>query len=170
MLALLTTSGPHDFDFLLGKTFRVLNRVLPERLAGSDAWIEFEATLDEVRPIANGLGNVDRFVADREDGRFEGNSIRLFDPATETWTIWWVDSKNPTLRLQVKGKFENGRAELFGEEVYRGRTVPMRFVWTDITESSARWEQAYRDPETGEWETNWIMEFTAVPNPAPNRP
>lgn len=54
-------SYKHDFDFLLGK-WRVENRKLKERLAGCDDWDKFVATL-EVKPILNGLGNVDEFAA-----------------------------------------------------------------------------------------------------------
>ncbi|HXV59467.1 MAG TPA: DUF1579 domain-containing protein [Vicinamibacteria bacterium] len=163
ILTVLTfTAGPGDFDFLLGKRWQVHNRVLIERLVGAEEWTEFEAVLDEVRPIANGLGNVDRFTADW-NGPFEGNSIRLYDPRTERWAIWWVDSRNPELRFQVEGRFENGRGEFFGEEVYRGRAVKMRFLWKDITSTSATWEQAYLDEGTREWETNWIMTFTRIP-------
>ena len=94
---------------------------------------------------------------------FEGNSLHLFDPKTETWTIYWVDSRNPELREQFTGSFENGVAEIFGEELYQGKTVKMGFIWSEITPSSARWEQAYLDASSGEWETNWIMEFTKAP-------
>ena len=52
-------SGARDFDFLLGR-WTVRNRRLKERLKGSNSWEEFDATL-EVRPVLDGLGNVDRF-------------------------------------------------------------------------------------------------------------
>lgn len=152
-----------DFDFLLGKKWKVHNEVLEERLVGSTDWKEFEAVLVDARTIVNGLGNVDSFQAVLDGKRFEGNSIRLFDAKTNEWVIYWVDSKNPELRLQVRGKFEGGVGEFHGEEVYRGQTVRMRFLWKDISENSARWEQAYLDETTGEWETNWIMEFTVDP-------
>ena len=156
-------SAIHDFDFLIGHTWNVKNRVLEKRLSGSNEWTEWDAALDDVRKIAGGYGNVDRFKAVLGGEPFEGNSLRLFDPKTDTWTIYWVDSRNPELRKQVTGGFENGVAEFFGEELYQGKTVKMRFIWSDITPSSARWEQAYLDASSGEWETNWIMEFTKAP-------
>ena len=156
-------SGMQDFDFLIGHRWNVKNRVLGKRLSGSTEWTEFDAVLDDVRKIAGGYGNVDKFTAVLGGEPFEGNSLRLFDPKTETWTIYWVDSRNPELRKQVTGAFENGVAELFGEELYQGKTVKMRFVWSHITPSSARWEQAYFDVSASEWETNWVMNFTRAP-------
>ena len=58
---------------------------------------------------------------------------------------------------------ENGEAN--GVDIFYGHTTingkPMRvwFVWSQITGTSARWEQAY-SPNAGKtWETNWTMEF-----------
>jgi hypothetical protein len=40
-----------------------------------------------------------------------------------------------------------------------GAPLALRFVWSQITATSARWEQAY-SPDAGKtWETNWVMEF-----------
>jgi hypothetical protein len=36
------------------------------------------------------------------------------------------------------------------------------YIWSEITPTSARWEQAF-SPDMGEaWETNWIMESTRI--------
>jgi hypothetical protein len=34
-----------------------------------------------------------------------------------------------------------------------------RFIWSQITGTSARWEQAYSLDAGKAWQTNWIMEF-----------
>jgi hypothetical protein len=151
--------GRDDFDFLLGKRWRVRNTLLKERLAGSTETVEFEAVLEGGREIAGGWGNIDCFLATRDGEAFEGNSLRFFDPKTRRWTIHWVDSRNPVLRPQVEGTFENGVGTFLGEETFQGRKVKLRFLWKDIGPTSARWEQAYHDDEAGSWETNWIMEF-----------
>jgi hypothetical protein len=90
---------------------------------------------------------------------FEGVSVRTFDRESGEWTIYWIDTGDATLREQVRGRFEDGVGTFYGTELYRGTSYRMRFLWKDIEPTSAHWEQAYQDPHTGEWETNWIMEF-----------
>lgn len=151
--------GARDFDFLIGHRWRVRNRVLAERLAGSTDWREFEATLRDGMAIAGGLGNVDRFVAVRDGEPFEGNSLRLFDPKTQEWTIYWIDSRDPVPRFQVRGRFEGDAGTFYGEDVFGDRSVRLRFLWKVASPTSARWEQAYWDEAADNWETNWTMEF-----------
>jgi hypothetical protein len=150
----------NDFDFLVGKEWRVKNRVLKERLVGASEWTEFDARLLDVRKILGGLGNIDRFVGDRDGQSFEAISLRLFNPATGKWTIYWADTSSATLTQQVVGSFDSGVGELLGSESFQGKDVKLRFRWTDVREHSARWEQAYFDEARDAWETNWIMEFT----------
>lgn len=143
------------------KDWAIRNRVLEERLAGCDRWRELDARLTDVRTVLGGLGNIDRFSAERDGKPFEAISLRLWNPAAEEWTIWWADSRTVRLEKQVRGRFESGTGNFFGERLLRGRTVKVRFRWSEIEERSARWEQAYLEA-TGEWETNWIMEFRAT--------
>ena len=154
------SSKATDFDFLMGR-WEVRDLRLTGWLAGADEWIELAATLD-VRPLLGGLANVDQFRSTVRGEPFEGVSLRLFNPEDETWTIYWMDTNGPRLIEQVTGSFKNGIGEFHGEEIFRGEPVPMRFLWSEITKISARWEQAYYDEANDAWETNWIMEFTRV--------
>ena len=44
-------------------------------------------------------------------------------------------------------------------EQLAGLDVQVRFVWSDITATSARWRQAFRVAD-GDWDENWEMSFT----------
>jgi hypothetical protein len=41
-----------------------------------------------------------------------------------------------------------------------GQPVKIRFDWTDITATSARFEQAFSYIEGQSWQTNWILTMT----------
>lgn len=157
-MATTLSAHAHDFDFLAG-AWNIHNRRLKHRLADSNEWEEFPATL-EFRKILNGLANIDQFKAQFNGAPFEGVSLRVFNPATSQWTIYWMDTSKPALAEQVVGAFRDGRGEFFGEEEFNGRKVKLRFLWSETTTTKPRWEQAYFDEAKQEWETNWVMEFS----------
>ena len=150
-----------DFDFLAGREWRVHNRALAQRLSGADEWNEFEATLLDFRHILAGYGNVDRFLAQRDGQDYEASSIRIFDPESGDWHIYWTDTLSYRVTPQVVGRFDGDRGEFFGEEPFQGKSTKLRFLWSDVGSTRPRWEQAYQHPSTGEWETNWTMTFEA---------
>src|SRR5262245_60771354 len=83
----------HDFDFFFGH-WRQANRKRTKPLVqGDDEWIEF-ASLTVAHPILGGLGNIDMFKAPHFPGRpgFEGFSLRLLQPETGLWRIWWAST------------------------------------------------------------------------------
>ncbi|MDH3252108.1 MAG: DUF1579 domain-containing protein [Ignavibacteria bacterium] len=150
--------GARDFDFLIGE-WRIHNRRLTERLVGADTWETFDATLS-VRSILGGLGNVDEFKADWNGKRVEALTLRIFNPHTEEWSLYWVDNLTAVVQPAVVGRFRDGRGEFFARDFHKGIPVLVRFIWKDITGNSATWEQAFSMDEGQTWETNWTMEFT----------
>ena len=156
-------TGLHDFDFLVGQ-WQGHHRRLKERLAGSHEWVEFEGTLD-MRLLMDGWANVDDNVLKMPDGEYRAVGLRAYDPKTGQWAIWWLDGRNPFGELDppVKGRFENGVGTFYADDKLRGKPIRMRYMWSQITPTSARWEQAF-SPDGGKtWETNWTMEFRRVP-------
>lgn len=156
-----STDGRHDFDFLFGQ-WSVRNRRLDQRLVGSQNWLEFDATAD-VRPCLDGIGNVDEYRAVMPGGRvLIGMTVRIFNPSTQLWSLYWADSHSATLFPPVIGGFRNGVGEFFGEDLQDGTPVNVVYRWSDITQTSARWEQAMSSDGGSTWEWNWVMEFVRV--------
>lgn len=151
-----------NFDFLIGK-WSVLNRRLKDRLSNCDEWIEFHAEM-ETKSILNGLSLMDEMKSSHFGDNFVGLSIRMVNPETNIWTIYWADTSNPKnyLKEQVTGEFKNGIGEFFGNELYKGKEVKLRFTWKKPSINTALWEQAYYDKKKKVWETNWTMLFTSI--------
>ena len=155
-------SGVHDFDFYMGK-WRVHHRRLKERLAGSTEWQEFIGT-SEAWPLLGGAGNIDDNVLELPAGTYRAASLRSYDPDSGQWSIWWLDARSPRGPLDppVVGSFKDGIGTFQCDDTFNGKPIVVRFIWSDITETSTRWEQAF-SPDGGEtWEVNWIMESTRI--------
>src|SRR5580700_3408497 len=153
----LTKPGAADFDFLFG-TWRVHHRKLKQRLAGETDWIEFEGEVT-CWPVLGGLGNVDDNLLDDPSGAYRAMSLRCYDSQAGHWSIWWVDARGMRLDPPVHGQFEDGIGTFLGDDTFAGKPIRVRFLWSDITPHSARWEQAFSGDGGANWETNWIMIF-----------
>jgi hypothetical protein len=153
--------GVNDFDPLVG-TWRVHHRRLEERLVRSRDWIEFEGTCD-VQKILGGTGNMDDNVLNLPEGAYRAATLRIYDPASRQWTIWWVDSRNPAhLDPPVVGRFEDGVGTFYAGDTLRGKPIRVRFLWTNLA-TAPHWEQAFSGDGGKIWETNWTMDFTKAP-------
>lgn len=161
-MTLTKTDGRHDFDFAFGR-WRVHNRKVADILDRTCTdWVEFEAVC-EMRPILGGLGNFDTFVPVGlpEDQYFEGATLRMFDPATGLWRIWWASTRTPgVLDIPVEGRFTDGHGQFFCDDVISGAPVKVRYDWFDVAEGSTRWEQSFSYDGGATWETNWVMTST----------
>jgi hypothetical protein len=157
-------SGPsaaHDFDFYMG-SWRVHHRRLKERLAGNDVWEEFEGTSTAV-PLLDGAGNVDDNFIELPTGSYRAVSLRAFDAAAGTWSIWWLDGRYPgRLDPPVVGSFTEGVGTFIAQDTFNGKPILVRFIWSDITANTCRWEQAFSPDNGATWEVNWIMESTRI--------
>jgi hypothetical protein len=152
------TATADDFDFLFG-SWRIHNRRLDDPLGNSESWSEFEAS-SEAYPILGKLGNVQTYDAPDFPGRpgFQGYALRLLDPETDLWRIWWASTAGRgRLDPPVIGRFRDGVGQFDGEDVIDGRKVHVRFLWTEITETSARWEQSFSYDGGETFIPNWLM-------------
>jgi hypothetical protein len=150
--------GSHDFDFQTGH-WRIHNERLKKRLQGCTEWERFEAT-NHAGLLPGGLGNMDSFFTEHWPG-FVGMSLRLYNPRTRKWSIYWATNRTDGLEPPVVGSFDDNGVGVFeGGQELDGRPILVRFTWSDITKNDARWEQAFSPDDGKTWEKNWIMTMT----------
>jgi hypothetical protein len=115
-----------------------------------------------VRSVSNGRANLVELVAEGPAGHFEGVSLRLYNPETHQWSLNFSNIRAGTLSQPMIGEFKNGRGEFYDQEPLDGRAIYVRFVISDITSDSCRFEQAFSDDGGKTWEVNWIATDTRV--------
>lgn len=82
------TSAPcaaADFDFLVG-TWSTKQRRLKKRLQNDDEWETFDATVT-MHKLPGSTANFDTMVAPTWRPGWTGMSLRIFNPATNLWSI-----------------------------------------------------------------------------------
>jgi hypothetical protein len=152
--------GQHDFDFEIG-TWRTRLRRLARPLSGSTTWVEYQGT-SVIRTVWDGRANLVELDVEGPSGRIEGLSLRLYHPEARQWSLHFAGSRDGTLSPPVFGEFRDGRGEFYGQDWLNGRAILVRFVISEITPTSARFEQAFSDDGGKTWEVNWIAIDTRV--------
>lgn len=158
LTAVSPSDGRDDFDFFLG-TWDSHQRKLKQRLRGSDEWEEFHG-VSVARKTLGGLGHMDEVMMETPGGSVIGLTLRLFDPQTRQWSIYWTTNLRSALDAPMIGRFEQGRGLFYDREVFEGRVIISRFLWTSSGPNSCRWEQAFSPDGGHSWETNWTADFT----------
>jgi hypothetical protein len=152
--------GSKDFDFEFGN-WKTEVRVLRNPLSGQSEWAEYEGT-SIVRPLLDGRANLVELSVSGPAGRIEGLSLRLYDPSTGQWSLNYASLRSGQLTPPVVGGFRDGRGLFYGDDRLGERPIRVRFVISDITEDSARFEQAYSADGGRTWEVNWIATDTRL--------
>jgi len=152
--------GQHDFDWMFG-SWKTSLKKLEKPLTGSTKWIEYEGT-QESRPLLGGLANVDEFVVENPalDMHVRGLTLRLYNPETREWSIYWANAKKGVLAMPpTVGHWTNGRGEFFDHEEFDGKPILVRYIWSDVDHDSAHFEQSFSTDEGKTWEVNWISDI-----------
>ena len=154
------TSSKTDFDFFEGKS-NIRNRKLKSRLSHCTEWTEFESTQKMYR-VLNGIGNIDNFLATFDGEPFEGMTVRLFNPKTKLWSIYWADSNEGKLDPPVVGSFEDNVGHFFTKDTFNGKKILVVFRWDARDKDNPVWSQAFSEDNGKTWEWNWYMYMAKV--------
>ncbi len=156
--------GQHDFDPLIGQWKFHLKRLV-HPLTGSNEWVESEGT-GACYKILGGRAQLDTVELDGPSGHIEGLTLRTYDPQSHQWRLYWSNSKNGKLDPPQVGEFKNGRGEFYAQDTINGKTILIRYVWTDLTTNSPHFEQSFSDDGGKTWEVNWITDEARVTDQA----
>jgi hypothetical protein len=152
--------GQHDFDFELGSWKIHLKRLL-HPLTGSNSWVEFDGT-SVTRKLWDGRSQIEQFETDGAAGHIEGLTLRLFNPQSHQWRLYWANSKIGILDPPQIGRFTNGVGEFYAQDTVDGKVILIRFVWSKTTSNSPHFEQSFSADGGKTWEVNWITDQTRV--------
>jgi hypothetical protein len=153
--------GAHDFDFLIGD-WKAHVRRLPDRLVGSNSWIEYDG-ISRHKKLLDSNANFEEFeVYGHDKGQhIKAQTLRLYNPDSHQWSIYLLDLDKGILSTPaVVGQFTGARGEFYDQEPWNGRAVLVRFVWSNISSQSARMEQSFSADGGQSWEVNWICELS----------
>jgi len=152
--------GQHDFEPLIGAwKYHLKRRQNP--LTGSSTWTELNGT-GVCYKVWDGRAELDTIEVDGPTGHIEGLTLRTYNPQSHQWRLYWANSKTGILDPPQVGEFKNGRGEFFAQDTINGKTISIRFVWTDMTTSTPHFEQSFSDDGGKTWEVNWITDQTRV--------
>ena len=159
--AFVTRDGQRDFDFELG-TWTIDVKRLQHPLSGSTRWTHPEGYSHVVQNVMGGQASLAQLANDRPTPHFDGLMLRMYDPKSHDWRIYWGSSKTGTLDEPLIGHFTNGRGEFVAHDTYEGKPILARVVYSDITPSSFHTESAFSADGGKTWEPNLVQTFTRI--------
>lgn len=150
-----TRDGTHDFDFLIG-TWKEHFKVLRHPLTGSHEWYGFDGT-STMRTMWGGKSNIEEDVLLRSAGPADALTLRLYDPKTRQWSIYFGTLKSGLDAIPQVGHFDaNGVGKFYGNETIGGKPLVVRYTWTHDKSNSWLFKQAFSADHGKTWEDNWI--------------
>ena len=150
--------GQRDFEPLLGKwKYHLKRRLNP--LTGSNTWVEYDGT-GECYKIWDGRAELDTIELDGPSGHIEGLTLRTYNPQTHQWSLYWANSKDGLVVVPQIGQFKNGVGEFYAQDTLNGKSIFVRFVWTNTTTNTPHFEQSFSADGGKTWEVNWITDQT----------
>jgi hypothetical protein len=153
-------AGERDFDFEIG-TWKTQLKRLVKPLTGSTTWVEYEG-ITKVTKVLDGRANLVELKAKGSAGTFEGLSLRLYNPQSRQWSLNFANVNSGVLAEPAIGEFKHARGEFYNQDTLNGRSILVRFIISDITPNSCRFEQAFSDDGGKTWEVNWIAVDTRI--------
>jgi hypothetical protein len=151
--------GQRDFEPLLGRwNFHLKTR---PALSGSTQWVEYTG-LGECTPLWHGRAQLDTINLEGPSKHIEGLTVRLFNPKTHEWRLYWANSRDGLVVVPQIGQFKAGHGEFYAQDVLDDKSVLVKFDWSALMSKSPHFEQSFSNDGGKNWEVNWISDQTRV--------
>lgn len=158
--------GQHDFDFEIGTSNTHLKN-------WSIRWPPGQRPLDRVRrhfrdsEIWDGRAQIEQFETEGALRHIEGLTLRLYNPQTHQWRLYWANAKSGYLDQPMAGEFKDEVGEFYDQEPFNGRMIYVRYIWSRTNTPSPHFEQSHSDDDGETSEGNRITDQTRVPENSP---
>jgi hypothetical protein len=152
--------GQRDFEPLLGHwNYHLKQRLKP--LTGSTQWIYLTGN-GHCTPLWHGHAQLDTLNVEGSTGHIEGLTLRLYNPKTQEWRLYWANSKDGLIVAPQIGQFKAGHGEFYAQDTLEGKSILVKFDWSALTASSPHFEQSFSNDGGKNWEVNWITDQTRI--------
>ncbi len=151
------------FDFWLGE-WSVNLRVKQE----DQTWADERTATAKIYSVLGGRAILELWDENAPGNAIRGFSLRYYDEAAAEWKLYlnWP-GRNRSGISGLSGTFRHGRGEFFSEYAIDDTTTMLsRYTFSDITDNSLRWDDAFSKDGGRTWTNNWIMEFTRTADSA----
>jgi hypothetical protein len=150
--------GQRDFEPLLGSwNYHLKRRLKP--LTGSTQWVDLTGR-GQCMPLWHGRAQLDSFNGEGPSGRIEGLTLRLYNPKTHEWRLYWANSKDGLVVVPQIGQFKAGHGEFYAQDTLDDKSILVKFDWSALTSTSPHFEQLFSNDGGKNWEVNWITDQT----------
>jgi hypothetical protein len=149
--------GQRDFEGLLGRWNFQLK---VHSKAGSTEWIDYTGP-GECIPLWRGRAQLDtiNLVGPKH---IEGLTVRLFNPKTHEWRLYWANSRDGLIVVPQIGQFKAGHGEFYAQDQDGDdKTYLNKFDWSAMS-SKPHFEQSSSYDGGKSWEISWIADQTRV--------
>jgi hypothetical protein len=156
-----SNSNSSDYEFLIGD-HKVHHRKLKERFKNCTEWIDIEGS-KTTELLLLGIGNIEKhYLSNSEEKPIEAFALRLFNPETKLWSLYWADSISGILDPPLLGSFEGDIGFFFGKDIFNEKEIIVQFQYDRTDADNPVWGQAFSDDNGKTWEWNWFMYFSKI--------
>jgi hypothetical protein len=152
--------GQRDFEPLLGRwKYQLKRRLKP--LTGSNQWVDLSGN-GGCTPLWHGRAQLDTLNVEGSTAHVEGLTLRLFNPKTQEWRLYWANSRDGLIVAPQIGQFKAGHGEFYAQDTLDDKSILVKFDWSALNSKSPHFEQSFSNDGGKNWEVNWITDQTRI--------